>query len=148
MPDTAPGTGQSTVNSDRVIMSMTVWVEWGWEALLSANQESTTPSHMGMRAVKESTGCYEARASGLRPGLMGREGFHKEAVLRPRSEGDTGGLDKCRWREGGQTVLQAEHKHHRPEVGRTCSYRRKTWKAAWVSGLQSRAGVAWHQASL
>ena len=138
------GTRRWTVNrdSDTVIMSMTVWVEWGWQALLSANPESTTPSQTGTRAVKESTGCYGARASGLRPGLMGREGFHKEAVFRPRSEGAQEGLRNAGGEKEGRRWSRQNTQHHTPEVGRTCSYRRKAWKAAWVSGLQSGAGVA------
>ena len=57
--------------------------------------------------------------------------------------------DNCSWREGGQMAIQAEHIHSTTDLeGKTCSYGKKTWKAAWVSGLQSRAGVTWHQVGL
>ena len=51
--------------------------------------------------------------------------------------------DNCCWRDGGQNT-----QHHRPEEGKMCSYGKKTWKAAWLSALQRRAGATWHQVGL
>lgn len=151
VPDTVPGTKESIVHKETVIIFMTGRARKG-------RYTGTSKLRVHKRHHKWGGGQQNQVRGALRhvwvaqDHLRVREGFHEEVVLKPRSKGHIGILDKYRRRGGRQMVFQAEQIYQRSEVGKN----RKLWKdhegglCKWTAecrkGLHSTRGVSEREA--